>query len=212
MKNKMLLNVSYGITRVMVFVMGAAIGLALVMTILSSLNVTSPKWHASFGIPIALESVNKNYPVDFDKEYFSEAQIEVNAAELEVKPSEHSKWQALAYLHISIYMSFIWFGLFKLSSVLKNVKANTPFSVSNYKAIRTLGLLTLGLAAYSTIFRSLASFLFSGWMEHISDPGFSLVANFNLNFETLFFGMLLLVLAEVFKAGNDFHELEEQTV
>jgi hypothetical protein len=185
----------------------------LVLLILALSTGGSNDWNIQFDIPIQLSGLDEFYPIEFDNKIYKDIEIEIDKASLNIVPvGDRIQLQLFGYTHAILYVLFYFFIFKNLSKLLKSIKNKNPFSRASYHQVRNIGLIILGLAAYSVIFWFVISIVGSSFIQELDLINVSSGVYVDFEWATLFFGLLVLVLAEVFKAGNELKELEEQTV
>ncbi|MDA3780420.1 MAG: DUF2975 domain-containing protein [Bacteroidales bacterium] len=115
--------------------------------------------------------------------------------------------------NVCVYLvaSFIFFILWKIFSSLKNsVKTNNPFNYTNIKRIK---LIAYALFLFSFFNISYILFLKYYWIEKIIINNLKMDVVFNWeSVETLFLGIIILVIAEVYRIGTEIKKEQELTI
>ena len=105
--------------------------------------------------------------------------------------------------------AFVFFVLNHVKGILRLALAGTPFVRESARRVRTIGLAILGWAAYSTLVQAVFGMFMAG---HLTWPGVPIRAKVSPSIETIIFGLLMLVLAEVFRYGLVLQEEHDLTV
>ncbi|TAF74401.1 MAG: DUF2975 domain-containing protein [Bacteroidetes bacterium] len=118
-----------------------------------------------------------------------------------------------------IFFAFIVYGtviliLKSLLRILYQIKNNDPFSLSTIKDIRLIGFIILFITPLSIIIDFCVKFIL---IDVILDNNFSIFHNFVYHFDLLFLnsifpGLIILILAEVFKSGFELKKEQELTI
>ena len=113
----------------------------------------------------------------------------------------------------ALILPFLVIGLlviYHLRKIFATLAGGDPFSKGNSRRIKTIGWLVIT----ATVFKAVLSFLFGLYfMNFISLPGLILEANIRLeDFSGVFAGIIILILAEVFKYGSLLQEEQNLTV
>lgn len=96
-----------------------------------------------------------------------------------------------------------------LMGILRTASCGTPFATENASRVRGMGFAILGWAALRiSIQAAFGTFL----LNHLAWPGVDLSVKVNLAGETILFGLLVLILAEVFRYGVGLQDQHDPTV
>lgn len=166
----------------------------------------------TFEVPISLNEPSAYFhPKSLDAS-FSVSHIEIQKANLEVKPQAKAYFQSLGYFHASLYVGFFLGILIFLAKLLKYVKEGDPFNPGNSYSIRNIGLLSIGLGVYEFLFM----FGITRFFHHkfTLDHGHTLEypSIWDMNLVAIFLGLVFISLSQVFKHGFELQDLESQTV
>ena len=97
----------------------------------------------------------------------------------------------------------------RLSGILRTAAEGTPFVAENAVRVRAIGFATLGWAGLKILVQaSFGTFL----SNHLTWPGVELNVKVDFAAETILFGLLVLVLAEVFRYGVALQQEHDLTV
>jgi hypothetical protein len=122
-----------------------------------------------------------------------------------------SRW-FIAFNGISliVILFFVAYTLGKVRDVLRTlVRDKTPFVAANAARLRFIGLAVIaGSLAVSAIV-----FVENTWARaNLRIPGVTFDLTPNIDFGTIFFGLLILIIAEVFRAGTQLDEDQSLTI
>jgi len=118
----------------------------------------------------------------------------------------------LAFNGISliVILLFVAYTLAKLRDVMRTlIRDKTPFVPANAARIRWVGLaVIIGSLAMSAIV-----FVENAWARaNLTVPGVTFDVLPNIDFGTIFYGLIILVIAEVFRAGTQLDEDQSLTI
>jgi hypothetical protein len=115
-------------------------------------------------------------------------------------------WGLLSLLDMGVFLGI----LFLLRKIVVSVKADLPFSRENWNRVRILGLLIAGKEVAGAIITFLAHNYFR---TRVLVEGMTLSSvEFDLDGEWMLMGLVLILLAEIFKAGAVLQEERELTI
>lgn len=200
------------ISRLIGILMGMVTGIFLIFALMALLGLLPDKLTGTYELPIILENPEAYYTVEELHPTYQCAEIEVKNANIEIMPISNNGAQALLFILAAIYTGLNYLILYKLSGLLETFQSPTPFKRANARYIRHIGLLTLAFPLYKYLIGGGVSLYFQNYftIQHASITSFTSI--WEINFPIIFLGLIILVLAEVFKIGADLQELEEQTV
>lgn len=107
---------------------------------------------------------------------------------------------ALGYLSGASYL---------LKLILANVKADNVFVEENSKYIKYFGY---SLIVFSAIMSGMRFFVASAIMNVIDFPGGHFGANFGFDFQTIFIGLIIVLLSQIFAYGTHLQNEYDATV
>jgi hypothetical protein len=99
--------------------------------------------------------------------------------------------------------------LYNLRKIFATLVAENPFDCENVVRIRRIGGAVVTGAVLKSLVQTAFGFLF---MRYVSIPGVDFNAKLSLDFATLFLGLVILVLAEIFHVGSGMQEEQDLTV
>ena len=206
------LQLALWISRVGAFLIGALGGLFFIMALLAVFNILPFDVAGTFELPIKLKNMEQFYLAEDLHATYQSTHIEVKKANLEVLPKDKNWGQALLYFMGIIFCLLNYFILVNLTHLLENFQTTTPFKWDNSKYIRRIGWLTIAFPLYKYLVETIVIAIFQPHfsVENATIPGFASL--WEINFPLIFLGLIILVLAEVFKTGADLQDLEAKTV
>ena len=116
----------------------------------------------------------------------------------------------LSYLGIALaYFTVLVVVLYQLRKIFRSLSEGKPFSVENASRIRLIGLFVI----FGELAHSVIVFLSQLYVESVfNTTGLKIDAEMNLEFSPIFGGLVLLVIAEVFRLGAQLQEDRDLTV
>ncbi len=97
----------------------------------------------------------------------------------------------------------------QLRLIFRTLQAQTPFTLENARRIQTIGFILIG----GSFLQALAGFLVGLlMMNNIVIPGVELNVKSDFHMNTIFIGLVILVLAEIFRHGAALQEEQNLTV
>jgi hypothetical protein len=107
-------------------------------------------------------------------------------------------FRLVAYLGLAvIYVLFLRF-VFHLRELFRRVRAGAPFDERNAPTLRWLGMLLILIDVLGSTYRFGLSQLV---LRAMSPPSVPLTSSFSMDGTTIFIGLVLLALAEIFRRG-----------
>ena len=116
----------------------------------------------------------------------------------------------IAITHIGLALIFGTFLLvtFQLKMILSNFTRKEPFTLSNSKRIRLIGVILIA--------SSLINFLFGIFYTNYINTNFqwneSITFTQSLDISTILMGLLIMILAEIFRVGTELQEEKNLTI
>ena len=98
---------------------------------------------------------------------------------------------------VLIVTALVMFVIFQLHKVLESLKRGTPFLQSNVRRIRWLGAVLVGVGLLESLFHYLSP------LWHLRLEGITLTGGWELEWHLLAAGVIVLILAEVFRVGAE---------
>ncbi len=113
-------------------------------------------------------------------------------------------------ISLIVILAFVAYTLAQLQGVLRTlVRDKTPFVPANAARIRWLGLAVI----IGSLFVSAIVFVENTWARaNLNLPGVTFDALPTIDFGTIFYGLIILVIAEVFRAGTQLDEDQSLTI
>ncbi|MDI9418818.1 MAG: DUF2975 domain-containing protein [Bacillota bacterium] len=113
----------------------------------------------------------------------------------------------------SIVMLFVLALIYQMRKIFASLTENKPFTLENSRRLRIMGILTLvGSVVYSTIGSAIGSWFFVDLFNRLDIPDLKITIAYQLHLESLFFGVVLLLLSEIFRRGCELQEQVDLTV
>lgn len=187
-------------------------GICLLASALAAFDVLPAKFYASYEVPIELHKLNEYYDLTELSAAYDDVYIEVKKANLELKSKSSNISQVSMFLYGGLYMAFWACFIFLLYRILTSINSASAFAAKNYKRIRNLGIMVIVYSLFEPFFGLIFRLGLKDLEQHI--PDFIEIQNLriSLDFTEIFLGLLLIVLAEVFRQGYELKTLEEQTI
>ena len=163
-------------------------------------------------------TVHPHVLVQFDPDTFevlpgqhSAPKVTVERAVAELEVEGVSPWRMLIGLSFAwVFWLVLFVGLRKLRAIFRTLKEGDPFVAENAARIRFLGFAVI---AFELLYRGAEFWMYFAFvMNQFGIAGLELRPLFDLNFAVLFAGLVLLVLAEVFRVGTELRREQELTV
>ena len=163
--------------------------------------------------PIELEQKSASHPVQTlapDKEI-----IKITSDQYEISFKTQRDWGTIVYLLGGGILAFAWIirFLWLIRQILKSMVNKNPFTRDNALRFRQIGFLIMGLPILMALRHLVTSWYLSA---HFSFPGpsFSPIRTFLNHFDLgfIFLGLLILLLAEIFRMGTEFKEDSQSIV
>lgn len=172
-----------------------------------------PQYHEiSVEVPISLDESSSYFsPKSLDNRFLPK-EIEIKKANIEVKSKGLSYVSISGYIHASLYIGFFLGIMIFLARILGHVKKGDPFHPQNSVSIRAIGLLSLGIGVYEFLILLLVSQFFHDRFILSHGHTLSYPSLWELNWVSIFLGLVLLVVSRIFKEGSELQDLENQTV
>ena len=171
----------------------------------------TPVKNATWEIPLKIESELHPEKITHSDNAFIATKVEYDRVELEMLPTKNkSLTQGMIYLTGFGFSVISFLILFNLFQVLANLDTQT-FIRENVQRVRRIGLLAIGFELYRFSLSLLLS-LTIGPKIDIQGAEVVAIGWTNLDFNIIFLGIIILVIAEVFKQGYVLQEYENLTV
>lgn len=168
------------------------------MLVLRLVDAAGPEWTWSLDVPAV--QTQADVPVTTG---WGTARLEYGDVRAKLKlPIADLPWSFLLLLWTSVAIGFGLMLLFlhHLRRIVHRVRDGAPFDEQNALRLRWLGLLLLGLA----VFKGVADLVTTLWVRRIIAPeGVDVPLGLHFDVTLLFVGLVLVVLAEIFRRGSE---------
>jgi|SRR5688572_382387 hypothetical protein len=189
----------------------ASYGLAVVIVITSALTVISLFVHirgAEIDLPVSFHVDGRALQVNAAS-LGIEAQIRDARGSLEFRPPRGALVVPAVLLGVTVMLGIVLWGLGQLKDVFRTLRDGQPFVAANATRIRSVAL--------SVIFGELArtALMFAAnvyAVTHFSAIGLQFEAEPDLNLFAIIHGLIIMVIAEVFRAGTQLDEDQSLTI
>lgn len=119
----------------------------------------------------------------------------------------------LSMLIICAVMPFSLCFIYQLRKIFESLTHNKPFTLENSKRLKIMSiLLIIGSLAYSLASFAVGSLYLHDTLDQLHLPDLEITYALHFNFEMLYFGIVLLILAEIFHHGCLLQEEVDFTV
>ncbi|HAG91679.1 MAG TPA: hypothetical protein DCL41_07390 [Bdellovibrionales bacterium] len=122
-------------------------------------------------------------------------------------------------LNRSVFIAIVFEGIFLgflvlmvirlLRQLFKTFAEDSPFTKSNIRRLRLIAVGILGISISSGLFSFINAYLLS---QQFGGEGIRLVARGGFNISTLFAGVVIFILAEIFRLGAELEDERAHTV
>lgn len=151
-----------------------------------------------FGLPKGMESPRFTLDANF-------LQVEFNAVTI-----HHPKTLLLAFLPFGAAMIGLGMGiLFQVRKIFATLAAGNPFSLENANRMKKIGLLIFGCVAVELVTGTVMGLLI---MENVIVPGVRFSVKGGLDLGGIFFGLVMLILGEIFRQGALLQQEQDLTI
>lgn len=167
----------------------------------------NPDWEVGLTVPVT--------PIDGDATVvtrWGDARLELGDSRASLRlPIGTLPWSlfALLWTYVTAVGALMLMFLHHLRRVLERTRGGMPFDAINALRLRWLGLLALAIAAVTGVSEFVTSMIVRGGLisERVEVP-----VAFSIDGWVVFFGFVLLVLAEVFRRGAELEEDQALTL
>jgi hypothetical protein len=128
--------------------------------------------------------------------------------ELRIRTSSKSAW-TLLFLMIEITLAALLYVYGQLRALMRSVLERQPFLPENSARVRRVGLVVIAWSLAAPILKLLVGV---AMVDEIAVRGLILEPPLDFRLETLFFGLAILVLAEVFRQASELQADQSLTV
>lgn len=108
-----------------------------------------------------------------------------------------------------LLLAIAWFGVSQLRKVVHSLRDERPFVAANATRIRRVAYAVIGLELLRATMTSYANIYVA---EHFQADGLRFIPSFDLSLSTIVVGLIIFVLAEVFRAGASLEEERSLTI
>ena len=159
------------------------------------------------GIPVSF-STTADHPVRSEPLGIEGAHIRDVRGTLVFPPKPGESFVALGLLLIAMLALAMWV-IGELRALLRTVRAGQPFAPANAARLRRVAwIVLLGEPLRAFVVWSNHAFV----RDNFSSPGLRFEASVDFSFSAIFSGLVILVLAEIFRAGTKLDEDQSLTV
>ena len=183
------------------------VALGMVLTFgLAAMSAFHEVGNAEIDIPVAF---SVGLPVNAPSLGIEDAQIEHARGSLKFTPAAGSSFVAPALLGLALMFAAVLFVLGQLRAVLRTLRDGQPFVRANAARIRWIAFAVIAgeIAKTAIVYSANAQA-----MTHFSAPGLRFDARPDFNFITIVHGLIILAIAEVFRAGTRLDEEQSLTI
>ena len=108
-----------------------------------------------------------------------------------------------------ITVGIVLITVFQMRKIFASLKQKAPFDPVNAKRIRIIGLVIIG----GQFLGALMAFAFSGWLKDaFASEGLVITPDWGFNIFAVLFGLIILVLSEVFRIGSEMKSEQDLTI
>lgn len=189
----------------------ASYGLAVVIVITSALTVISLFVHirgAEIDLPVSFHVDGRALQVNAAS-LGIEAQIRDARGSLEFRPPRGALVVPAVLLGVTVMLGIVLWGLGQLKDVFRTLRDGQPFVAANATRIRSVALSVI----FGELTRTALMFAANAYaVTHFSASGLQFDAEPDLNIFAIIHGLIILVIAEVFRAGTQLDEDQSLTI
>jgi hypothetical protein len=128
--------------------------------------------------------------------------------ELRIRTRSKSAW-TLLFLLIEILLAVLLYVYGQLRALLRSVLERQPFREENAFRIRRLGIVVIAWGAIAPFIKLVVG---AAMISEVSVRGLILAPPVELQFQTVFFGLAILVLAEIFRQASELQNDQSLTI
>jgi hypothetical protein len=181
--------------------------IAFVCTVIVIVSLSAPdRVNAGFGTSVRLKL--DAYP---DARTGSRAEISNLRGEITWSDEKPPSIAVVVGILCSGTLAFavLFFVLHQLRQVVSTAAEGDPFVPENGSRIRALGWVVL----VGEVLKAVVSFASSSYLhQQVSLPGMTVEPCFNFQWSTIFLGLVILAIAEIFRAGATMREEQALTI
>ena len=128
--------------------------------------------------------------------------------EMRIRTRSRSAW-TLLFLVIEIVLVVLLYVYGQLRSLMRSVVERDPFDARNATRIRHVGLVVIGWGIVSPFLKLVVG---AAMIDEVAVRGLILSPAVELQLETVFFGLAILVLAEIFRQASEMKTEQSLTI
>jgi len=187
-----------------------AIALVIVITsVLTAISLFVDIRGAEIDLPVSFTVDGRALQVTAPSLGIEATQIEHARGSLTFRPPGGLFVVPVTLLGVTVILAVILWGLRQLQAVLRTLRDGQPFVPENATRIRSLAFIVIfGELARTALMFGANSYA----ITHFSGRGLRFNAELDLNVFALIHGLIILVIAEVFKAGTRLDEDQSLTI
>ena len=158
-------RIIYPITNLGALLSALVSSLLLIFSIGALIGLLPAHFKSTYELPIKLNNVEQFYKVTNLNSSYQGTHIEVKKANLEVLPKNPRLPQFFAFLFAAIYIAMFSIILFLLARIIKDIHRDKPFSKSNPKRIKIVGVTVLIIGVMELLIKLIVSGLYHDKFE-----------------------------------------------
>jgi hypothetical protein len=163
---------------------------------------------AQLDIPVSFSIDTRTLPVTATSPGVQNAQIDRARGSLKFEPTDRRSLIAPLLVVIIMLAVALW-ALAQLRAIFRTIRDGRPFEPANATRIRTIAFIVI----FGELARSALVFVANRYaMTHFAAEGLQFDARLDLNAFTIVQGVIILVIAEVFRAGARLDEDQSLTI
>lgn len=132
----------------------------------------------------------------------------VGQGEMRIRTRSQSAW-TLLFLLIEIVLVVLLYVYGQLRALIRSVLDRQPFRPENASRIRRLGLVVIGWGAITPFLKLVVG---AAMIDEVAVHGLILKPPLDFQFETVFFGLAILVLSEIFRQASELQDDQSLTI
>lgn len=165
-----------------------------------------PEWTWSLPVPATVEDADAIVHTSWGS-----ARLEFEEVQAELSlPIGMLPWSTFAFLwtHVAVLGALMLLFLHHLRRIFLRVRSGVPFDAENAVRLRWLGLLLIAMAVLGGIVEFVTAL---GVRSGLTSSTIAISTGFHVNGRTVFIGLVLIALAEIFRRGAEL-ETEQSLV
>jgi len=128
--------------------------------------------------------------------------------ELRIRTRSRAAW-TLLFLLIEIVLAVLLYVYGQLRALIRSVLELQPFREENASRIRRLGYVVIAWGAFAPFLKLAVG---AAMIDEVAVRGLILEPPLDLRFETVFFGLAILVLSEIFRQASELQSDQSLTI